>query len=317
MKSRFAWYAWGVLVVNILVILWGALVRATGSGAGCGAHWPRCNGDIIPIAPSLATIIEFAHRASSGVALLAVAGLLVWAFRAFPARHRVRRAALASMLFILLEALIGAALVLLRLVAHNTSLERGFSGGLHLVNSLLLLAALVLTAWYASGGVELRLHNQGLLPWLFGAGLVGALFLGASGAIAALGDTLFPVGSLAEGLQQDFSGTAHLFVQLRVFHPIIAVAVGAYSVALGWFAANQRPSRATRSIALALTALFGLQFVAGLVTIVLLAPVAMQLVHLLLADLVWISMVLGATITLATSPAQVVERAPVQPHYSG
>ena len=300
--SRFATFAWAVLGLNILVVLWGAVVRATGSGAGCGAHWPQCNGEIVPLAPSVATLVEFSHRLSSGVALLAVFGMLVWAFRAFPRRHAVRRIAIAAMVFMIFEALIGAALVLLRLVAHNQSLERGFSGGLHLVNTFLLLGALTLTAWWASGGTQPQLRGQGALPLLFGLGFASALFLGASGAITALGDTLFPVQSLAEGLQQDFAGAAHLFVQLRIFHPIIAIGVGLYSVLLGWYAARQRPSVGTRRAAIALTTLFGLQLAIGMLNVILLAPVAVQLIHLLLADAVWIALVLAANVALAQAP---------------
>lgn len=306
--SRFARYAWGVLAWNILVILWGAVVRATGSGAGCGAHWPQCNGQIIPRAPSVETMIEFSHRLTSGLALLSVLGMLIWALRAFPKGHAVRQAAIASMVFMVIEALIGAAIVLLRYVAHNQSLERGVSGGLHLVNTFLLLAALVLTAWWASGGAVWRLRGQGLLAWLLGAGLAGALLLGASGAVAALGDTLFPSDSLVEGIQQDFSAAAHLFVQLRVFHPVIAVLVGAYSVAIGWLAARQRPSAGTRHAALALTALFVLQGLVGVVNLVLLAPVPMQIIHLLLADLVWIALVLLANTALAEPAAAALPR---------
>ena len=85
-------FAWGVLAYNIAVIVWGAAVRATGSGAGCGDHWPLCNGSVIQHYPTAATLIEFAHRASSGVALLAVVGLLVWTFRTAPRRHLARSA---------------------------------------------------------------------------------------------------------------------------------------------------------------------------------------------------------------------------------
>ncbi|MBC8163681.1 MAG: COX15/CtaA family protein, partial [Roseiflexaceae bacterium] len=150
------------------------------------------------------------------------------------------------------------------------------------------------------------------LPWLFAAGLAGALLIGASGAIAALGDTLFPVDSLAEGIANDFAAASHLFVQLRVFHPIIAVVVGAYTVALGWFAAQQRPGRATWLAAVALTALFAAQFVVGLVNLVLLAPVAMQLIHLLLADLVWIAMVISATVALAAERQPVLQMSRIE-----
>jgi heme A synthase len=308
--SRFATYAWGVLVYNIGVVLWGAFVRATGSGAGCGAHWPKCNGEVIPRAPSVETMIEFTHRVTSGIALLFVVGLLVWAFRAYPKGNIVRQGAVFSMVFIILEALLGAGLVLFELVAHNASLMRGASGALHLVNTFLLLAAITLTAWWASGGAIPQPREQGSLTWLFGLGIVGMLILGATGAITALGDTLFPASSLAEGLQQDVSPTAHLFVQLRVFHPLIAVLVGAYSVWLGWFAANRRPSVGTRRVAITLTALFGIQLLVGTVNVILLAPIWMQLVHLFLADLVWIALVIGSSVVLAQQPHRVVALTP-------
>jgi heme A synthase len=116
--------AWVVLIYGVLVIVWGAVVRATGSGAGCGAHWPLCNGDVVPLAPALATVIEFIHRSTSGVILILTA-LLVWAaFRTFPAGHAARRAAIWSMVFVLIEAAVGAGIVLLRLVQDNASLLR-------------------------------------------------------------------------------------------------------------------------------------------------------------------------------------------------
>ena len=138
-------YAWGVLAYNIAVIVWGAAVRATGSGAGCGDRWPLCGGS-----PTLARIIEFAHRASSGVALLAVIGLLIWTFRALPRRHLARSASVAALVLTLNEALLGALLVLLGKVAHDQSASRAVYLGLHLTNTLLLLGALALTAHFVS-----------------------------------------------------------------------------------------------------------------------------------------------------------------------
>jgi len=55
----FAKAAWGVLAYSILVILWGAYVRISFSGDGCGDHWPLCHGEVIPTAPSVKTLIEF------------------------------------------------------------------------------------------------------------------------------------------------------------------------------------------------------------------------------------------------------------------
>src|SRR5574337_582113 len=110
--SRFAKFAWGVLAYNVGVILWGAYVRATGSGAGCGGHWPTCNGQAIPMAPSVTTLIEYSHRLSSGLALILVAAMLAWAFRAYPKKHPARLGAVLSAIFIVTEALVGAGLVL-------------------------------------------------------------------------------------------------------------------------------------------------------------------------------------------------------------
>lgn len=91
LRLRFAAFAWANVAYNLLVILWGAFVRATGSGAGCGDHWPLCDGQVIPRAPSTEMLIEFTHRLTSGVALLGAVALLVWAFRAYGRGHRVRR----------------------------------------------------------------------------------------------------------------------------------------------------------------------------------------------------------------------------------
>lgn len=298
-RNRFASFAWGVLAYNLLVILWGAYVRITGSGAGCGSHWPLCNGEVVPRSPQLETVVEFTHRLTSGLALLAVVGMLLWALRAFPAGHRVRLGAKLSMGFMIVEALIGAGLVLLELVADNASMARAFWMIAHLVNTFFLLGALALTAWWASGGAAVRLRGQGALGAALAVGVAGVLVVGASGAIAALGDTLFPSASLAEGLRQSFSADAHPLVQLRKLHPLVAVLVGAYLVGLGRAAARLRPSADARRLAGALLGLYVVQLVAGAANVVLLAPGWMQLLHLLLADFVWIALVLLAASALA------------------
>src|SRR5579884_3755574 len=150
-KPYFARFAWCVLAYNIAVVLWGAYVRATGSGAGCGNHWPLCNGTVTPHSPTVATLIEFTHRASSGVDLALVALLVWWAFRTFPKGHAARLGAVLSAVFLMTEELIGAALVLLEHVAKNQSSSRAWSLSTHLINTLTLLACLTLTAWWATG----------------------------------------------------------------------------------------------------------------------------------------------------------------------
>src|SRR5256714_12976957 len=148
--NRFAAFAWFVTALTLAVILWGAYVRASRSGDGCGAHWPLCNGTVVPDATHAKTLVEFAHRATSGLAFLFVVGLVAWAFRAFGRGHAARKAAVASGVFIVTESLIGAGLVLLRLVADNASVARALYLSVHLVNTFLLVAALALTAWCAT-----------------------------------------------------------------------------------------------------------------------------------------------------------------------
>jgi heme A synthase len=309
--NRYAIFAWATLLYNILVILWGAFVRATGSGAGCGSHWPLCNGVVVPHAPEVATIIEFTHRLTSGVALLLVLALFVWARRAYPTGHIVRLGAALSLIFIIIEALVGAALVVLQLVADNISVARAVWMAAHLLNTFFLLGVLTLTAWWASGGAPLRFKGQGLVATLLGIGIVGMLFLGMSGAVTALGDTLFPSTSLVEGIREDFSPTAHFLVRLRVFHPLIAITTGLYLLAASVLVTMLRPDRATKLCATALAVLFVIQLGVGMVNLALMAPVALQIIHLLMADLIWIVLIiLTATALAAPAPARLTQPVP-------
>lgn len=301
---KYARYAWGVLIFNLAVIAWGAFVRASGSGAGCGSHWPLCNGEVVPRAARLETLIEFAHRASSGLAFFLVAGLLLWAWRAYPTGHPVRLGAAGAALFMVMEALVGAGLVLFKLVAENDSTARALAMAVHLANTFLLLACLSLTAWWAGGGKPLRWRGAGATPWLLAAGLAGMMFLGMSGAVAALGDTLFPAGSLGEGLRQDLSPTAHLLIRLRLLHPAIAVLVGAYLVVAASLAASAQEASIRRLLRRALTALILIQGLAGALNVVLLAPIWLQIVHLLLSDAIWITLVLYTASALARVEAE-------------
>jgi heme A synthase len=297
--SRFAKYAWGVLAGNLAVVLWGAFVRASGSGAGCGSHWPLCQGEIIPPDPAVATLIELAHRVTSGTALLLVAGLFVWSRRVAPSGSAVRLGATFSVVFMLGEALLGAGLVLFKMVAQNDSLARAFWLSAHLLNTFLLLGSLAVTAWWASGGAPPRLRDRGATAGVLAVGLLGTMVVGMSGAITALGDTLFPPASLAEGLRQDASPTAHILLRLRVLHPAAAVTVGLYLVATATVLAARSGNPSLTRLARALGALMVLQWLAGALNVALLAPLWLQLGHLLLADAVWITLVLLAASVLA------------------
>ncbi len=294
-SRRFALYAWSVLIYNLAVVLWGALVRATGSGAGCGDHWPLCNGTVMPFSASTATAIEFTHRAMTGLDSLLVVGLVIAAFRTFPRFHPARLAAALSGLFLVMEILIGAALVLLDHVARNPSANRAYSLSAHLINTLTLLACLTLTAWWAGGRPGIRPHGKDV--WLAAVSLGMLMLLGVSGAIAALGDTLFPARSLVEGFAQDLNPTANVFLRLRLWHPILAAGVGLWLGFYGVWSVVRRPD--VRLAAGIMMALVGAQLAAGMTNLFLLAPVWMQLVHLLLADALWISLVLLCASSLA------------------
>jgi heme A synthase len=285
--SAFAKYAWVMVAFTVFVILWGALVRATGSGAGCGNHWPTCQGAIIPQPKAIETVIEFTHRLTSSLAGVLAIGLVIWAFRAYPKGHWVRGGAIASLTLMIVEGLLGAALVKFELVAKNDSAIRALVVAVHLANTFILLAAVTLTAWWASGGpFPIRVRGQGALSPLVGLALLGVMAIGASGAIVALGDTLFLASSLIAGWEQDLDSTAHFLVRLRWVHPAIAIMVGVYVICLMAYYAWSQPM--LKRLAQVLIGLVAVQLLAGAVNV------------LLLADSVWIMLVIVSAGLLAT-----------------
>ena len=290
-QKRFALFAWSVLVYNLAVILWGALVRATGSGAGCGGHWPLCNGEILPQIAQSATIIELTHRVMSGLALVSAVALVAGAFQACPPRHPARRWASWALVFMLTEALLGAVLVLLGHVARNESVGRIYSLSLHLINTFLLLTSLALTARWATVANP-RPAPSPEFRYEFLWPLLALLAVAIAGAITALGDTLFPAHTLAQGVRDDFTSTAHFLVRLRIIHPALAIVAAG---SLAWLALSEfreRRTPALHGLAGALLALTVCEVLAGAANILLKAPLPMQLIHLLIADGLWITLVL-------------------------
>ncbi len=297
MPSGLSKFAWAVLAYNQCVIVFGAYVRATGSGAGCGSHWPLCNGEIIPRAARTETIIEFTHRATSGLTLLLIVSLLLWVWRVTKARNPLRWSSAFALFFVLTEALIGAWLVLYGLVTTNDSIARALFMMVHLVNTFLLLAFLALTSWWASRGVPARLEGDKAGRWFLGFAGLSTLFLGASGAVTALGDTLFPPTTLTDAFRQDLSTTAHYLVRLRVYHPFIAAVTAVYLMVVSLWVKSRFSQRSIQVLNNVLLALFAAQIVLGVVNVTLLAPVWMQLLHLLASTMVWIVLVLlGASV---------------------
>ncbi|MFP5248992.1 MAG: COX15/CtaA family protein [Acidobacteriota bacterium] len=297
-------YAWAVLLYFIAVILWGTLVRATGSGAGCGNHWPLCNGTVIQHSPRAATLIEFTHRLTSGISFFAVVGLLIWTFAGAVRGHLARGFAVASVAFTMVEALLGALLVKLGLTAESHSPLRPWYLALHLANTLLLVAAITLTAHMLSRREGyLRRTIRLRSPFAAGAGLLIFMIVGVTGSLAALGDTLFPETSLSAALSSDFSSKSTWLVRWRWTHPTIAFLA---SIFLIWILvrAVQRPKSQggywnNRGLSAAVLVLLAMQYVLGVMDVVWLAPLWLQVVHLLGADTLWATLVvLTARLTL-------------------
>ena len=298
-RSVFGRFAWGVLWFNFIVIAIGVVVRATGSGDGCGAHWPLCNGEAVPVAPVTKTVIEFTHRVFSGIDGPLILALVWGGFRLFPKNHPMRKAVIASLVFTGIEAWIGKYLVQARLVAHDASPERAVWMSIHLLNTFFLLTCLTLSAWWASGRERITVRGQGAV----GAGLCFAflamMILGVSGAVTALGDTLFPIHSHAEAVQASLTPGAHFLVRLRLLHPLIAGSVGLYLLLIAGLTAHLRPSTKTRFWAGGVGALFLAQVGVGFLNVGLLAPVWMQVIHLVMADAVWVVVSLMSIAALA------------------
>lgn len=225
-------FAWAVLAYFIAVIVWGALVRATGSGAGCGEHWPLCKGTVIQHSPRMDTIIEFTHRVTSGISFLSAIGLLAWTLAKTGRGHLARAASLAAVVFTLIEAILGGLLVKLGLTAQSQSPLRAPYLALHLANTLLLLAALTLAAHFLSRTRGYTRNTVCLIaPAGASAALTTVLFVGVTGSLAALGDTLFPASFIAAALAQDFSSTSAWLLRWRWTHPAVAIFA---SVVLIW-----------------------------------------------------------------------------------
>jgi heme A synthase len=299
-NSKFARFAWATLGFNLLVILWGVFLRASKSGDGCGQHWLTCGGEVIPSAPQLKTVIEFSHRVTSGLALIAVVVLVVWAFRAFPKKHILRKTAFASLLFIIFEALLGAGLVLTGNTAEALTPARPFWMAGHLINTFALVALLSLTAWLASSGRAFNFNVPRKTLVLLIVGVLGVFLVGMSGSTAALSSMLFPSTTLAEGFAQDFSDTSYFLLRLRISHPILSIALGIYMYLLSLWAIKRAPeSPGVKLWGNRLALIVVVQLLAGGLTLVMLAPIVMQLVHLLLADLLWIAFILMAAELLA------------------
>lgn len=290
-NKRFACFAWLVFAINLVAVVLGGTVRATGSGAGCGNDWPLCQGQLLPLHGETATIIEFSHRTISALSLLLVITLYIAARRVFARESLARKSAFFALAFMIVESLLGASLVLFDLVGRNTSVTRALVGGVHVANSMFLMSCIALAAWYGAPETAQDQAKNRLRPSLL-AGLFLLLSVAVTGAFAALGNTLFPSTSLKTGLAADFLQTSPLLIRLRFSHPSLAFVIGGYLFALVTFVFLKDSRRTVRRTASALLILVFVQLVTGLLNLFFLTPLHLQLLHLALAVLVWTSLVI-------------------------
>lgn len=285
---RFAAAAGVFLAYLVGVILFGAWVRISHSGDGCGSHWPTCGGEIVPVEPSSAALIEYAHRLTSGFAGVLAAALLVWAVVRFRWGLPTRALA-ATVFFLLVEAGIGAGLVLGGLTGSDDSAARAVVIALHLVNTLALTAGAALTVWSAADPARvLRFRRRSA----FGPAVALVVVTAMTGAVTALGDTLLPrEAALGAGLfasvAEDFGAGNHFLVRLRAVHPAFALLAAGYVV---WLL---RPEARAGGWARLAVAVVVLECVVGAVSVALAAPGWLQVVHLLVAQVFWIAFVLA------------------------
>ena len=299
--SHVARLARTALYWNVAVVLWGAYVRATGSGDGCGNRWPFCDGDVIGASAKAQTIIEFTHRMTSAISLLMITALVLWCWRVTKKGDWARYSAVLAAAFLANEALLGAALVLLKHVGNDQSAGRTLFLCLHFGNTILLLATLSLTAvWLSNDSRSFTLIGHGREVSFVGLGLLATMLAGIAGTVDALADTLFPSTSLRSSLMQDFGSGTPTLLRVRLFHPAVATVAACYVL---WVIVRSSTGRNRFSRpAIALIVLLFLQVGIGMANVLLLAPVWLQIAHLFLADVLWV-------LQVVVSADLVIERA--------
>ncbi|RYG39600.1 protoheme IX farnesyltransferase [bacterium] len=303
--TRFGNYVWAVLIYNLLAVAWGVYVRASGSGDGCGTNWPLCDGGHIPLNGMQAKLVESSHRISTGLVGVLVAIMLYKAFQIFPKGHTARKASVGAMFMTLLEGGIGASLVKFKLVTDNPSTARATIMGFHVVSTFLLLGCIAVVALLASGAPTVKVKGQGPVAVMILAGLLSTCFLGVSGAISALGHQLQPVDDV---LKAAMNPATFWMVRVQPLHPLIAASVGLYLALAAGLILHLRPSPLVRQAVYWMVGLYAFQIAVGALNIWFKAPIPMQMFHLVMADVNFISVIAVGVFAFAEGVEKVEAR---------
>ena len=267
------------LTTSILSILAGAIVRATGSGDGCGASWPTCNGRVIPSLETSSEIIEFSHRSISGVLLIVT--LLLFVKSKDPDTPLLHKKIINYLtFFVLLEAAIGAVIVIYEWVGLNSSLPRIIAVPLHLVNTFALLGFYTLI-FYLLRESENKLSN--FFDKRIKIAFVLFFLTGATGSITALADVLFPSASFVEGFIEDFDSTSEVLTRLRILHPFVSTILSIFL-----FSESNRFKKEFAIDTSIIKVLVIVGVILGVLNVVSNIILPLSILHLLLADLLWI-----------------------------
>jgi len=279
MTRRFTRLAWTAAIFTYLLIILGAIVRITGSGLGCGEHWPLCNGRLLPPL-DLPTMIEYGHRLAAAAVSVLVTALAVYAWwlrqeagspKGVPdgpgEQYHPDKTAYVALGLLILQVLLGAVTVKLSLPPWTVIL--------HLGTAMLLLATLIVIARGRPITPPSRV-GLGALALGFVTVLFGALTANLGAASACLGfplcnDQLIPAGNYLQ--------------HIHWTHRLLAYTLFGYSL---WWAVRTRAPGAWGVLALVT-----LQVVVAAAMVLFALPQPLQAAHVAVGAGVWAALVLA------------------------
>jgi len=315
-SSRWTNWTMSALFATAFVILFGAFVRASLSGDGCGVSWPLCGGTLDGVNTQDKTLIELTHRTTSSLLGLFLVVFYLLLRKEEPKGSLLRRAVGLSVIGCIISGLIGMLLVRYGWVVEDKSTARMIAMPAHLLNTYFLMASLGVAHWAARGGERLKWRWSPASSMLAAIAVASVLF-GLTGAISAMGKTAFhrevqAAEGLAERVNLHLGESASPILRGGVAHPLLAVSLFALVIWAAGFVARTTPTPGVRRQAKWLSWGYIAQMGIGIVNLAISAPPWMQLVHLAAALVVWQVFVELSAETLSAHdvPAYDEERVP-------